>query len=43
MTAGAVGMRVCSSNDSTLSPSGEDDTVRPVMGWWLFEKTSTEE
>ncbi|KAJ7832886.1 hypothetical protein B0H14DRAFT_2364548 [Mycena olivaceomarginata] len=43
MTAGAVGMRVCSSNDSTLSPSGEDDTVRPVMGWWLFEKTSMEE
>jgi len=38
MTAGVVGMRVCSSKDSSLSPSGQDDTVRPVIGWWLFEK-----
>ncbi|KAJ7096839.1 hypothetical protein C8R44DRAFT_643859 [Mycena epipterygia] len=38
MTAGVVGTRVCSSKDSRLSESGEDDTVRPVIGWWLFNK-----
>ncbi|KAF8188787.1 hypothetical protein K438DRAFT_1676974 [Mycena galopus ATCC 62051] len=38
MTAGVVGTRVCSSNDSDLSPSGRDDTIRPVIGWWLFNK-----
>ncbi|KAJ7301365.1 hypothetical protein DFH08DRAFT_927872 [Mycena albidolilacea] len=38
MTAGVVGTRVCSSNDSGLSSSGRDDTVRPVIGWWLFNK-----
>jgi hypothetical protein len=36
MVAGAVGMRVSSSHDVTVSSSGEDDTVRPVVGWWLF-------
>ncbi|KAJ7432397.1 hypothetical protein FB451DRAFT_1345311 [Mycena latifolia] len=38
MTAGAIGTRVCSSKDSSLSTSGQDDTVRPVIGWWLFNK-----
>ncbi|KAJ7604666.1 hypothetical protein DFH06DRAFT_1020721 [Mycena polygramma] len=38
MTAGAVGIRVSSSEDSNLSPSGKDDTLRPVVGWWLFNK-----
>ncbi|KAJ6513728.1 hypothetical protein C8R47DRAFT_618166 [Mycena vitilis] len=38
MTAGAVGIRVCSSEDPGLSPSGKDDTLRPAIGWWLFNK-----
>ncbi|KAJ7654109.1 hypothetical protein DFH06DRAFT_994035, partial [Mycena polygramma] len=38
MTAGAVGIRVGSSDDTKLSPSGKDDTLRPVIGWWLFNK-----
>ncbi|KAJ7664873.1 hypothetical protein B0H17DRAFT_1171476 [Mycena rosella] len=38
MTAGLVGTRVCSSKDPRLSESGQDDTVRPVVGWWLYNK-----
>ncbi|KAJ7856646.1 hypothetical protein B0H14DRAFT_3864875 [Mycena olivaceomarginata] len=38
ITAGVVGTRVCSSNDKRLSASGQDDTVRPVVGWWLYHK-----
>jgi hypothetical protein len=38
MTAGVVGTRVCSSNNSGLSSSGQDYTVHPVIGWWLFNK-----
>ncbi|KAJ7153962.1 hypothetical protein C8R43DRAFT_1126629 [Mycena crocata] len=38
MTAGVVGTRVSSSEDSQLSGSGKDATVRPVIGWWLFDK-----
>ncbi|KAJ7859106.1 hypothetical protein B0H13DRAFT_2075329 [Mycena leptocephala] len=38
MTAGVVGTRVSSSNDSGLSPSGKDDTIRPAIGWWLFNQ-----
>jgi hypothetical protein len=42
MVAGSVGMRVSSSGDVSLSPGGEDDTVRPVVGWWLFVKEEKE-
>ncbi|KAJ6575600.1 hypothetical protein DFH09DRAFT_915370 [Mycena vulgaris] len=38
MTAGVVGTRVCSSKDVRLSRSGNDDTLRPVVGWWLFNQ-----
>ncbi|KAJ7493372.1 hypothetical protein B0H11DRAFT_960662 [Mycena galericulata] len=38
MVAGSVGLRVSSSGDRTLSPSGTDDTVRPLLGWWMFIK-----
>ncbi|KAF7344955.1 hypothetical protein MVEN_01658100 [Mycena venus] len=38
IAAGVVGMRVCSSKDTRLSESGKDDTVRPAVGWWLFNK-----
>jgi hypothetical protein len=38
MVAGSIGTRVSSSGDCALSASGEDDTVRPIAGWWLFIK-----
>ncbi|KAJ7866249.1 hypothetical protein B0H14DRAFT_2733207 [Mycena olivaceomarginata] len=38
MIAGMVGTRVSSSDDTTLSEDGRDDTVRPVAGWWMFTK-----
>jgi hypothetical protein len=38
MIAGVVGTRVCSSGDLKLSVSGEGDTVRPVVGWWVYDK-----
>ncbi|KAF8212703.1 hypothetical protein K438DRAFT_1804979 [Mycena galopus ATCC 62051] len=42
MVAGSVGMRVSSSGDAELTPEGkgEDDTVRPVAGWWMYTKES---
>ncbi|KAJ7024064.1 hypothetical protein C8F04DRAFT_1270736 [Mycena alexandri] len=33
MTAGAIGMQACSGKGT-----GQRDTVRPVIGWWLFDK-----
>ncbi|KAJ7251125.1 hypothetical protein B0H12DRAFT_1324114 [Mycena haematopus] len=38
MVAGSVGLRVSSSGDRGLSPSGTNDTVRPLLGWWMFIK-----
>ncbi|KAF7296842.1 hypothetical protein MIND_00915500 [Mycena indigotica] len=38
ITAGMVGMEVCSSGDKELSEEGKNDVVRPVAGWWLLEK-----
>ncbi|KAJ7617285.1 hypothetical protein FB45DRAFT_756582, partial [Roridomyces roridus] len=38
MLAGMVGMHVSSSGDPSLSSSGENDTVRPVAGWWICVK-----
>jgi hypothetical protein len=38
MTAGSVGTHVGSSGDFVLSLGGRDDTMRPVVGWWLFVK-----
>ncbi|KAJ7062745.1 hypothetical protein C8F01DRAFT_1251559 [Mycena amicta] len=38
MTAGVVGMEVLSSGDLELSEKGENDVVKPVAGWWLFDK-----
>ncbi|KAJ7485952.1 hypothetical protein FB451DRAFT_1231506 [Mycena latifolia] len=42
MVAGLVGMNVSSSGDRALSGSGEDDTVSPVAGWWMFVKVDEE-
>jgi hypothetical protein len=38
MIAGTVGTHVTSSNDLALSPTGKDDVVSPVAGWWIFIK-----
>ncbi|KAJ7215622.1 hypothetical protein C8J57DRAFT_1440573 [Mycena rebaudengoi] len=38
MTVGMIGMKVSSSGDVELSPTGRDDIVRPVSGWWIFIK-----
>ncbi|KAJ6582691.1 hypothetical protein DFH09DRAFT_1145731 [Mycena vulgaris] len=38
LTAGLVGTRVSSSNDTALSKTGIDDTVRPLPGWWMYVK-----
>ncbi|KAJ7141636.1 hypothetical protein C8R46DRAFT_968659 [Mycena filopes] len=38
MVAGSIGTRVLSSNDLSLSSTGEDDVVTPVVGWWMFTK-----
>ncbi|KAJ7618664.1 hypothetical protein FB45DRAFT_1097301 [Roridomyces roridus] len=38
MLAGMVGMQVSSSGDQSLSSNGENDTVRPVAGWWICVK-----
>ncbi|KAJ7062703.1 hypothetical protein C8F01DRAFT_1023758 [Mycena amicta] len=38
MTAGVIGMEVISSGDLELSEKGENDVVKPVAGWWLFDK-----
>ncbi|KAF7315910.1 hypothetical protein MIND_00107600 [Mycena indigotica] len=41
MTAGVIATEVCSSSDS-MEPasgfSGENDVVKPLVGWWLFNK-----
>jgi hypothetical protein len=36
MVAGLVATSVLSSGDVTLSPSGQDDVVTPVPGWWMY-------
>jgi hypothetical protein len=36
LTAGLVGTQISSSNDSGLSATGVNDTVRPLAGWWMF-------
>ncbi|KAJ7189748.1 hypothetical protein GGX14DRAFT_607907 [Mycena pura] len=43
VVAGLVGMGFSSSRDTALSPSGTNDTVRPVVGWWMYSKLSEAE
>ncbi|KAJ7136794.1 hypothetical protein C8R44DRAFT_728758 [Mycena epipterygia] len=38
LTAGLIGTRISSSKDTKLSATGENDTVRPLLGWWMFIK-----
>ena len=40
MTAGQVGMRVCSSGNKETSMTGQHDVICPVAGWWIFTKKS---
>ncbi|KAJ6483492.1 hypothetical protein C8R47DRAFT_1017605, partial [Mycena vitilis] len=35
--AGLVGMGFSSSRDTALSETGRNDTVRPVVAWWIYE------
>ncbi|KAF9342541.1 hypothetical protein BGX26_007325, partial [Mortierella sp. AD094] len=36
MTAGQIGMQICSSGDTELSSTGERDTIKPASAWWIF-------
>ncbi|KAJ7464169.1 hypothetical protein FB451DRAFT_1094666 [Mycena latifolia] len=38
LTAGLIGTRISSSEDKALSQTGENDTVRPLPGWWMYVK-----
>ncbi|KAJ7909778.1 hypothetical protein B0H13DRAFT_2330036 [Mycena leptocephala] len=38
IVAGLTGVGFSSSRDSTLSHTGRNDTVRPVVAWWLCSK-----
>ncbi|KAJ6550470.1 hypothetical protein DFH09DRAFT_1281371 [Mycena vulgaris] len=38
IVAGLTGVGFASSRDPSLSPSGKNDTVRPVVAWWMFSK-----
>jgi len=42
LTAGHVGSTVCDSKDIgwKLQGSGVRDVVRPLVGWWMYEKPS---
>jgi len=41
--AGVAIRRISSSGDTSLSASGNNDTVSPGVSWWLFNKVSQEE
>ncbi|KAJ7455079.1 hypothetical protein FB451DRAFT_1143911, partial [Mycena latifolia] len=36
--AGLVGTGFSSSRDTELSATGRNDTVRPVVAWWIYER-----
>ncbi|KAJ7741240.1 hypothetical protein B0H14DRAFT_2989461 [Mycena olivaceomarginata] len=36
IVAGLTGVGFSSSGDNSLSPTGKNDTVRPVVAWWMF-------
>ncbi|KAJ7888243.1 hypothetical protein B0H13DRAFT_1627160, partial [Mycena leptocephala] len=38
IVAGLTGVGFSSSRDSLLSLTGRNDTVRPVVAWWVFSK-----
>ncbi|KAJ6545430.1 hypothetical protein B0H19DRAFT_1075743 [Mycena capillaripes] len=38
IVAGLVGMGFSSSHDRSVSKTGKNDTVRPVLAWWMYSK-----
>lgn len=38
IVAGLVGVGFSSSRDASLSSTGKNDTVRTVVGWWMYSK-----
>ncbi|KAF7313793.1 hypothetical protein HMN09_00536600 [Mycena chlorophos] len=38
LIAGLVGLGISSSRDTALSESGRNDSVRPVVAWWIVGK-----
>ncbi|KAJ6603248.1 hypothetical protein DFH09DRAFT_392415 [Mycena vulgaris] len=38
IVAGLFGMGFSSSRDLAVSPTGKNDTIRPVVGWWMYSK-----
>ncbi|KAJ6552858.1 hypothetical protein B0H19DRAFT_1377637 [Mycena capillaripes] len=38
IVAGLVGVGFSSSRDTSLSFTGKNDTVRKVVGWWIYSK-----
>ncbi|KAJ6545437.1 hypothetical protein B0H19DRAFT_1266872 [Mycena capillaripes] len=43
IVAGLVGMGFSSSRDLSVSKTGKNDTVRPVLGWWIYSKLDVPE
>lgn len=42
IVAGLVGMGFSSSRNHLVSPAGINDTIRPVVGWWMYSKLDEE-
>ncbi|KAJ7064203.1 hypothetical protein C8F01DRAFT_1367552 [Mycena amicta] len=38
IVAGLVGLGISSSRDTALSESGRNDSVRPVVAWWIYQR-----
>ncbi|KAF7356114.1 hypothetical protein MVEN_00941800 [Mycena venus] len=43
IVAGFVGMGFSSSRDLSVSKTGKNDTVRPVLAWWIYSKRDVPE
>ncbi|KAJ7300898.1 hypothetical protein DFH08DRAFT_919184 [Mycena albidolilacea] len=43
IVAGLVGMGFSSSRDLAVSKTGKNDTLRPVLAWWMYSKLDEEE
>ncbi|KAF7309620.1 hypothetical protein MIND_00333000 [Mycena indigotica] len=42
IVAGLVGLGISSSRDTALSESGRNDSVRPVVAWWIYARLNEE-
>jgi hypothetical protein len=43
IVAGLVGMGFSCSRDLAVSKTGKNDTLRPVLAWWMYSKLDEEE